>query len=309
MSAPICDDAGFGDSVMKRSVCSAVFVVVVLACTVARTLADQGISANDPAFDVASIKPVDTRNAAGFAANLTQMVRQINSGSGLTMEPGGRWLVRAATLRSILQSVYRDYSRPELIAGGPTWIDSQYFEIDARAPAGATPEDVERMAKRLLADRFKLQVRTAIRALDVYALTVTRDDRRLGPGMRPPTECELQPTSFEPDGRPVWGVGPRCRVGLRSEGGVQLLAGGSAHISELVRLLQLRVDRPIVDRTDLTGPYAIRLEVPRLLPAEPGAGSSDMITAVREQLGLSLVPRTEQTTVLMIDYVEMPTPN
>lgn len=129
--------------------------------------------------------------------------------------------------------------------------------------------------------------------------------------MRPPIECDQKPT-LGPDNLPVPGVRPRCQVGLRSEGGVQLLSGGAAHISQLVRMLQLRVDRPIVDRTELTGNFAIRLEVPRLLPAEPGtlpSGTPDMITAVREQLGLSLVPRTEPTTVLMIDHAEMPTPN
>ena len=130
--------------------------------------------------------------------------------------------------------------------------------------------------------------------------------------MRPPVECEEKPKSFGSDGRPEWGAGPRCQVGLQTEGGVQLLSGGADHISRLIRWLQLRVDRPVVDRTGLTGNYAIRLEVPRLAPAEPGAlpsGTADIITAVREQLGLSLVPRTEPTTVLMIDHVEMPTPN
>lgn len=90
------------------------------------------------------------------------------------------------------------------------------------------------------------------------------------------------------------------------------MSGGAAHVSQLVTWLQMRVDRFIVDRTDLTGTYAIRLEVPPLIPAEPGAlpsGPSDMITAVREQLGLSLVPRTEQAAVLMIERLEMPTPN
>ena len=130
--------------------------------------------------------------------------------------------------------------------------------------------------------------------------------------MRPPIECEEQPKSFGPDGRPVWDAGPRCRVGLQSEGGVQLWSGGADHISRLIGWLQMRVDRPVVDRTGLTGNYAIRLEVPRLAPAEPGAlpsGTADIVTAVREQLGLSLVRRTEPTTVLMIDHVEMPTPN
>ena len=99
---------------------------------------------------------------------------------------------------------------------------------------------------------------------------------------------------------------------LNREGAILLLSGGAAHISELVTHLQRRVDRPIVDRTGLTGEYAIRFEVPQLPPAQPGtlsSGTSDVITAVREQLGLALVPRTEQTTVLMIDHVEMPSPN
>jgi uncharacterized protein (TIGR03435 family) len=90
------------------------------------------------------------------------------------------------------------------------------------------------------------------------------------------------------------------------------VSGGAAPISQLIFWLQLRVDRMIVDRTGLAGNFAIRLEVPRSLPAEPGTlatGPSDMVTAVREQLGLSLVPRTEPTPVLMIDHVEMPTPN
>ena len=262
------------------------------------------------------MKPVDTKTREGFVATVTQMVRQLglrdSSTGSLTLEPGGRWLVRAATLRSILESVYPDYRHAGRIVGGPAWIDSASFEIDARAPAGSTPEDIERMAKRLLADRFKLQVTTVMHPLEVYALTVTRDDKRLGAGMRPPIACEKQAKSFEPDGRPVWGTGPRCRAGLQSEGAVLLLSGGAAHISELVTWVQMRVDRPVVDRTGLTATYAIRLEVPRLLPADPGAlpsGTSDMITAVREQLGLSLVPRTEPTTVLMIDHAEMPTPN
>ena len=301
---------------MNRAICSAVFVLAVLTGNVARSLADQGSSAAGPVFDVASVKPVDTKTPEGFAATLNQMVRQLalrdSSTGSLTLEPGGRWLVRAATLRSILESVYPDYRHAGRIVGGPAWIDSASFTIDARAPAGATPEDMERMAKRLLADRFKLQVSTVMHPLEVYALTVTRDDKRLGPGMRPPIECEQKPISFGPDGRPVWGAGPRCRAGLRSEGAALMLSGGAARISELVTWVQMRVDRPVVDRTELTGTYAIRLEVPRPLPTEPGAlpsGTSDMITAVREQLGLSLVPRTEPTPVLMIDHAEMPTPN
>src|SRR5687767_14196741 len=132
---------------MNRAICSALVALAVLAGSVARYLADQKSSDAGPVFDVASVKPVDIKTTGGTAATISQMVRQLaladSSTGSLTLESGGRWLVRAATLRSMLQSVYPDYSRQGLIVGGPAWLDSQYFEIDARAPAGATPEDIE----------------------------------------------------------------------------------------------------------------------------------------------------------------------
>jgi uncharacterized protein (TIGR03435 family) len=274
-------------------------------------VAEQGDKDSEPVFDVASVKQLEsTPRVASQAALLSAAARQGMS-SGLTAEAGGRWLVRAATLRGILQSVYPAYSRPDLIVGGPAWVDSLYFEIDARASDRSTPDEIERMARRLLVDRFKLRVGTTTRPLDVYALTVSRDDKRLGPGMRPPIECDQKPT-FGPDGLPIPSVRPRCQVMLNREGDVLLLTGRAGHISELITWLQMRVDRPIVDRTGLANEFAIRFEVPRLLLPEPGGlptGPSDMITAVREQLGLSMVPRTEPTTVLVIEHVELPTPN
>ncbi len=295
---------------MTRAISSGIFVAGVVASTFGYVAAEQNIGGSEPAFDVASIKQVEVTSPEAYAALVGQLARQLTSNS-LTVEPGGRWLVRAATLRSILQSVYAEYSRPGLIVGGPAWVDSLYFEIDARAPNGSTPEDIERMAKRLLADRFKLQVRTVTRPLEVYTLNVVRGDGRLGPGMRPPVECDQKPT-FGPNGLPVPGVRPRCGVSLEREGGGQFLTSRAAQISQLVTWLQMRMDRPVVDRTGLTGVFAIRLEMPRLLPAGPAdvaTGSSDMITAVREQLGLGLLPRTEPTTVLTIERAELPSPN
>ena len=95
---------------MNRAPCSAVIAVGFVACTFAPIWADQGGKDSEPAFDVASVKPVDTRTLEGFTASIVQIQKQISSRS-LTLEPGGRWLVRAATLRSILQSVYRDDHR------------------------------------------------------------------------------------------------------------------------------------------------------------------------------------------------------
>ena len=296
---------------MNRAKCAAVFVAGMVACASGAVWGQQASTGTWPAFDVVSVKRIDRTTSGAIAASIIQAARQSGSPGSLTLEHGGRWLVRGATLRTILQSVYPAYSRPGLIIGGPAWIDQLQFEIDARAPERSTPEEIGRMAKRLLAERFKLQVRTAMHRLDIYALTLIRDDKRLGRGMRPPIECDQEAT-FGPDGRPIPGPRPRCQLGLNREDAVMLLSGGAAHIAELITWLQMTMDRPIVDRTGLTGQFAIRLELPPVLPAARGTFStstSDMTTAVREQLGLRLVPRTEPTTVLRIDHVEMPEPN
>ena len=78
------------------------------------------------------------------------------------------------------------------------------------------------------------------------------------------------------------------------------------------------IDRPVLDRTGLTGTYDVDLV---FTPAQPGPGvagaalavaPSDVLsifTAVQEQLGLRLESRREPVDVVVIDSVERPTPN
>lgn len=73
---------------MSRAICSAVFVGAVLVCSVARTQADQGRTAADPVFDVASVKPVDGSSFNGMVASISRMVRQLGSAGSLTARPG-----------------------------------------------------------------------------------------------------------------------------------------------------------------------------------------------------------------------------
>jgi uncharacterized protein (TIGR03435 family) len=100
------------------------------------------------------------------------------------------------------------------------------------------------------------------------------------------------------------------------EEGVPMMIGGASTIEDVIRWLQRRVDRPIVDRTGVTGEFAIRFEVPaatgvQATPADNALPhvSSEIATAVREQLGLKLVPRKEPLEVLVISDAEEPTPN
>jgi uncharacterized protein (TIGR03435 family) len=104
---------------------------------------------------------------------------------------------------------------------------------------------------------------------------------------------------------------------------VSRIESGGMPVVELVRTLSPFVRRPVIDRTGLTGYFAIKLEfaselgvssaapsvagVPAGAPVGPDVPS--VFAALQEQLGLKLEPRRERTEVLVIDSVEEPTPD
>jgi uncharacterized protein (TIGR03435 family) len=276
---------------------------------------DIGHGRSELAFEVASIKPIGELTAQRFLDALSQEQRR-RRGKSLSLLPGGRWVARYTTLRKILFDLYPDYALSSRIVGGPPWVDTQLFDIQALAPEASSTDQVMQMVRRLLADRFKLRLIPAIRPVEVYTLVITRQDRKLGPGVRPPIDCARGATITR-SGDSVPGPKPACRLMPTTDGRVLRLSGGASKVSDLIEWLQFKVDRPIVDRTGLSGEFALRFEVPAATrgatPERDGGSlpvlSSDLFTAVREQLGMSLLPRREPTNVLMIEHVEMPTAN
>jgi uncharacterized protein (TIGR03435 family) len=67
------------------------------------------------------------------------------------------------------------------IVGGPSWMDTDWFDVLANMAPGTTSTDMQAMVRSLLADRFKLRVHREMRELPVYALVLARPDGRLGP--------------------------------------------------------------------------------------------------------------------------------
>src|SRR5688572_11088974 len=95
---------------MKRAICAALCVAGTVTCAFARAAAEQDLRNSEPVFDVASVKPVEVDGPRDYAAQIVQIVRNMSQSKGgpasLTLDPGGRWVFRFSTLRSILQSVY-----------------------------------------------------------------------------------------------------------------------------------------------------------------------------------------------------------
>jgi uncharacterized protein (TIGR03435 family) len=101
-----------------------------------------------------------------------------------TVVLAGLMLAGSLAPRSLIAAAYvRPQVNPDfLIAGGPKWIDSDRFDVDAKASgdfpsAPDGPSAARRlMLQALLADRFKLQVHNETRQRPVCALTFAKSD-------------------------------------------------------------------------------------------------------------------------------------
>ena len=92
-------------------------------------------------------------------------------------------------LRLLITQAYR-VSGYQLV-GGPSWLDSERFDIVAKAPEGSRPDQTMLMLRGLLADRFKLKVHGETRDTQIYALVLARSDGKLGPKLSKTTDdCE-----------------------------------------------------------------------------------------------------------------------
>ena len=174
------------------------------------------------------------------------------------------------------------------------------------------------MMRTLLEDRFKLRVHREMRQMSVYALTIVRQGR-LGPNLVPSKfDCQAYLDQRRAGGaaaEPVdasghsWCLYPidGSRPGVAS-----LRTAGS--VRRLMQHPQPYVDRPIVDATGLSGnvewvlTFAWGLNAPGG-GAPPPADVPEIFTALQDQLGLKLEARRAPVEVLVVDSVQLPTPD
>jgi uncharacterized protein (TIGR03435 family) len=255
-----------------------------------------------PTFEVASIKPNKSGPGSIQRAGL---------------QPGDRVTMTNVTLRILIQIAYPG---PSEIVGGTDWVGSgpsgDRFDVNAKAEASASREQLQLMLRTLLADRFKLMVHTEPREEPVFILVFARGDHRLGPNLRPATvDCAtIRARGTEP-GAPD-GCGTRTFVNALITGRMSVHGFG---LDQIVVLLSRDAGRKVVDKTGLTGPFDCDLTwTPQnffqrsfdreRFPLIDSDGPS-IFTAVQEQLGLKLESTKGPVDVLVIDHVEQPTPD
>jgi uncharacterized protein (TIGR03435 family) len=250
-------------------------------------------------FDVSSVKP----NKEGGP-------------SSVRVTPGGMLTVTNNNLRNIIRNAWNITN--DQIAGGPDWIDSERFDITAKASAPFRQEAARTMLQGLLAERFGLVTHNETRELPVYLLVVAGKDGGLGPQMKKSdVDCAALFAAVTAGGkmpeRLPNGNLP-CGISIRANQGQGLVTGNGVAMEALARNLVGGVGRIVVDRTGLAGYYDINMTFAAEAPPSPGAPaapapdstSPSLFTAMQEQLGLKLEPGRAPVSVLVIDRVQRP---
>ena len=253
-----------------------------------------------PVFEVASVKP----NSSGP-----------DSAQRAGLQPGERVTMTNVTLRTLIQIAYPGLSE---IVGGPSWVGSgpagDRFDVNAKAEAPASREQLQLMLRTLLADRFKLAVHVEPRDEPIFALVFARSDRRLGRNLRPATtDCATLRAAAAGSAEPC---GIRTFATALMTGRMSVRGLG---LDQIVGVLSRDAGRKVVDKTGLTGAFDCELtwtpqpflqrafDRERFSSIDPDGPS--IFTAVQEQLGLKLEATRGAVDVLVIDQVEHPTEN
>ena len=256
---------------------------IVVAVTLPELRAQLGAE-KPPAFDVVSVKP------RPLPPN-TFMFR--SSGQEIEVH-GDRYRGEAMTLSWLIVDAY--HIRNYQISGLPQWGDgpqADRFDVDAKSDGTPTVARLRQMLQTLLADRFQLKVHWETKELPVYRLVIGKNGSKLRAVAGDPPEQEAEPGPARKN------VPPKSLTGT---------------IPELIDLLALGLDHPVVDHTSLSGKYEYANLKWGQFARQLRSGLTDpegqsIFTAVQQELGLKLEPGKDPIEVLIVDRVRKPTAN
>ena len=217
-------------------------------------------------------------------------------GGGIRAQPGGqRYTAQNIPVKLMISLMYKVPTRQ--ISGGPGWLDTDGYDVEAKADHSYRLDDLHVMYQNLLADRFKLKFHKEIREGAVYALTVDKPGSKMKVNESP--EDFNFPISPGKDGVIIG-----TRVSMR-------------HFCWWLGQVLQRDERPVIDKTGLDKNYDFTLAfMPELPPDVPKENlprgrqdSPSIFEALKEQLGLRLQAQKGPVEYYVIDHVERPAEN
>jgi len=289
-----------------------------------------------PVIVVDSVNQKPTGNPPGVTENLPPPppaefevadIKPSQPGAGVNgaIQPGGRINLQSFTLKMLIDIAW-DINGDEMLVGAPKWLDSDRFDIVAKAStAGPSPDvdfdDLRLMVRALLADRFKLATHTEDREISAYTLVAAKPKlTKADPLNR--TGCKEGPAPGAKDLRDVNPVLARlltCQNMTMAQFAEQLPSLASGYIHS-----------PVMDATGIEGAWDFTLNFSPIGlfqsagvrvgdPGQPAgaapaasdpSGALSLFDAVSKQLGLKLEMHKRSVPVLVIDHVEQkPTEN
>ena len=201
--------------------------------------------------------------------------------------PGGQLSVRNIPMKELIVQAYKAGG----VSGGPNWLDSERFDIVAKAPPNTAEDALRLMLQTLLAERFKLAIHREQKSTAVFALVAAKRGFKL--------------QTAAGSGR------PKCSPGQGAEG-LNHTVCTNFTMADLAAALPTRIapsfiDRPVVDLTGLKRTYDIQLDwVPRSPTGNTadGAAGPTVFDALNKQLGLKLEERKLSMPVIVVEHIE-----
>jgi bla regulator protein BlaR1 len=279
---------------------------IAIGVLIAPVIQAQFAPANTPRFEAASIKPCsEPLNGPAPHSSL------------------GRLATDCAELLNLMGNAYTSYADGHLnprheqtpITGGPSWVRSASYDINARAEGTpSVPMMLGPMMQKLLEDRFHLKIHRETGEGPVYFLTIARG----GPKLHPYSEGSCTPWTLPP---PALKPGEKI-CGSMISGLTSSVEALGTTLDEFSKTLRLLVDRPVIDKTGMTGRFDIRVKFSREgteldgfrpLNGPPIAGdptgAPSIFVALQEELGLRLESGRGPVDKLVIDQIEKPLEN
>jgi uncharacterized protein (TIGR03435 family) len=246
-------------------------------------------------FDIAIVKQLDHKQGEGSDLSFVGT-------SGNPFKISGNRITLNGTLHAFVAAAWsvKDYQ----VSGVPSWADSLMFNITALSPGPdeATQDQARVMLQSLLADRFQVKFHRESKVLPVYYLVQSKSSKKFTPAGADETFS--------------WKVTPE-------PGGLMRSKATKESIGDFVQLVGASADRPVIDKTGITGfiDYDILFEPPGAArPSVEGGGAGKptpnpddlnraVIAAIQDQLGVKLQSAKDTVEILVIDHSERPSEN
>ena len=238
------------------------------AILLAAGAAASALGVQPPAFEVASVRP----NRSGEHPRTYPRLQN------------GTFSAEIASLKTLIVIAY---GLIELRIDGPKWLDTEKYDITAKAPEGVPDSQIMPLLQSLLKDGFHLESHFETKEMAAYDMVVSKGGAKLTP--------------FDPAHPPET---------PRNYGQAVMLGTGTT--GDIADALARAAERPVVDKTGMDGRFGWTLNYTPFSANgnSAGAAAPDLFAAIEQQLGLKLEPKKESLRTLVVDRVDrVPTEN